>query len=52
MLVEDAAWHWADPPAAPPSLILGYGSATEDAIRRGIAILATALGALDSGAGR
>ena len=52
VLVEDAAWHWADPPTAPPSLILGYGSATEDAIRRGIAILATALGALDSGAER
>lgn len=37
--VEGAAWHWADPETAPPALVLGYGSQTEPAIRRGVATL-------------
>lgn len=37
--VEGAAWHWADPDSAPPALVLGYGSQTEPAIRRGVATL-------------
>jgi GntR family transcriptional regulator/MocR family aminotransferase len=43
VLVEDAAWHWAQPRDAPPSLVLGYGSLGEAAIRRGIATLAEAM---------
>jgi GntR family transcriptional regulator/MocR family aminotransferase len=39
VLVEGAAWHWADPGAAPPALVLGYGGIGEPAIRRGLAIL-------------
>jgi GntR family transcriptional regulator/MocR family aminotransferase len=42
-LVEDAAWHWARPGDAPPSIVLGYGSLTEPLIRRGITILAEAM---------
>ena len=41
VFVEGAAWHWADPPAAPPSLVLGYGSLTETEIHRGLAVLGT-----------
>jgi GntR family transcriptional regulator / MocR family aminotransferase len=40
--VEGAARHWADPAAAPPALVLGYGAAGEAAIEQGIAALATA----------
>jgi GntR family transcriptional regulator / MocR family aminotransferase len=40
VLVEDGAWHWARPRVAPPSIVLGYGSVREPAIRRGIATLA------------
>jgi GntR family transcriptional regulator/MocR family aminotransferase len=43
VLVEDGAWHWARPDEAPPSIVLGYGSVGESAIRRGIAILADAM---------
>jgi GntR family transcriptional regulator / MocR family aminotransferase len=43
VLVEDGAWHWAQPEKAPASIVLGYGSVGETAIRRGIAILAEAL---------
>jgi GntR family transcriptional regulator / MocR family aminotransferase len=39
VLVEGAAWHWADPAGAPPALVLGYGGITESAIRRGLATL-------------
>ena len=39
VLVEGGAWHWADEAAAPPSLVIGYGSMGEPAIRRGIALL-------------
>jgi GntR family transcriptional regulator/MocR family aminotransferase len=42
VLVEDGAWHWAQPDKAPPSIVLGYGSLSEATIRRGIAILADA----------
>jgi GntR family transcriptional regulator/MocR family aminotransferase len=42
VLVEDGAWHWAQPEKAPPSIVLGYGSLTEAVIRRGVAILADA----------
>jgi GntR family transcriptional regulator / MocR family aminotransferase len=42
VLVEDGAWHWAQPEEAPPSIVLGYGSVGEATIRRGIAILAEA----------
>jgi GntR family transcriptional regulator / MocR family aminotransferase len=42
VLVEDGAWHWAQPENAPPSIVLGYGSLSEAVIRRGIAILADA----------
>lgn len=45
VLVEDAARHWARPDRAPPSIVLGYGSASEAVIRRGVAILGHALGA-------
>jgi GntR family transcriptional regulator / MocR family aminotransferase len=40
LLLEDAAWHWADPREAPPSIVLGYGALSVPAIRRGIAALA------------
>jgi GntR family transcriptional regulator/MocR family aminotransferase len=43
VLIEDAAWHWARPGDAPPSLVLGYGSLTEASIRRGIELVALAI---------
>jgi GntR family transcriptional regulator/MocR family aminotransferase len=45
VLVEDGAWHWARPEDAPPSIVLGYGSVGEPAIRRGVAILGDAVSA-------
>jgi GntR family transcriptional regulator/MocR family aminotransferase len=45
VLVEDGAWHWWQPDQAPPSIVLGYGSVGEPAIRRGIAILADVMSA-------
>jgi GntR family transcriptional regulator/MocR family aminotransferase len=42
VLVEGAAWHWADPGAAPPALVLGYGALAEPAIERGVAALGDA----------
>jgi GntR family transcriptional regulator / MocR family aminotransferase len=44
VLVEDGAWHWAEPDRAPPSVVIGYGGAAEPAIRRAIATLADAIG--------
>jgi GntR family transcriptional regulator / MocR family aminotransferase len=46
VLVEDGAWHWADRRQAPPSLVLGYGSLPEPAIRRAVAILAETMNEL------
>jgi DNA-binding transcriptional MocR family regulator len=43
VLVEPTAWHWAEPEQAPPSLVLGYGTASAPAIRRGIALLRATL---------
>ena len=43
VLVEDGAWHWAQPENAPPSFVLGYGSLSEATVRRGVAILADAM---------
>lgn len=39
VLIGGARWNWADPSSAPPALVLGYGSATESDIARGIAVL-------------
>jgi GntR family transcriptional regulator / MocR family aminotransferase len=53
VFIEDGAWHWAEPNAAPPSIVLGYGSTSPSAIRRGIAILGeAALELLPSGRSR
>jgi GntR family transcriptional regulator / MocR family aminotransferase len=46
VLIEDAAWHWAHPTQPPPSLVLGYGSVTEPAIHRALAIVAEAMDAI------
>jgi GntR family transcriptional regulator/MocR family aminotransferase len=43
VLVEGGAWHWADAALAPPSLVIGYGSMSEPAIRRGLSVLGLAL---------
>ena len=32
--LEDASQHWADPAAAPPALLIGYGTARESALVR------------------
>ena len=37
--LEDAARHWADPGAAPPALLLGYGVAREGALTRAVEAL-------------
>ena len=44
--IEGSAWHWADPGAAPPALVLGYGTADEAAIEGGIAAIAAAYASL------
>jgi len=44
VLVGLGAWHYAVPEQAPPSLLLGYGSAAEPAISHGIEVIATAIG--------
>jgi GntR family transcriptional regulator/MocR family aminotransferase len=46
VLVEDGAWHWAEPHDAPPSIVLGYGALTEPMIGRGVRKLREALGAI------
>ncbi len=43
VLVELGSWHWAAPDQARPSLVLGYGGATEPLIRRGLAVIADVL---------
>jgi GntR family transcriptional regulator / MocR family aminotransferase len=40
--VGAGAWHWAGGPPG-PSLVIGYGSATEPAIGRGVEVIATAI---------
>ena len=40
--VEGAARHWADPRAAPPALVIGYGALHETTAARCVRILATA----------
>ena len=40
LMLEDAAWHWADPAQAPPSIVLGYGMLPEPAMRRSVGVLA------------
>jgi GntR family transcriptional regulator/MocR family aminotransferase len=39
VLLEDAAIHWADPAAAPPALVLGYGSLDEATVPSAIAAI-------------
>ena len=39
VLIEGAAWHWADARAAPPALVLGYGLQPEETTRHGLARL-------------
>jgi len=36
IMLEDAAWHWADPDTAPPDLLIGYGSVRESDLASGI----------------
>ena len=36
IMLENAAWHWADPETAPPALLIGYGSVREGDLARGI----------------
>jgi GntR family transcriptional regulator/MocR family aminotransferase len=38
--MENAARHWADPGAAPPALLIGYGTVRESLLGRGIEALA------------
>lgn len=42
VLVEGAAWHWAAPETAQPGLVIGYGSSSVEAIRRGLRVLGAA----------
>jgi GntR family transcriptional regulator/MocR family aminotransferase len=35
IMLEKAAWHWADPDTAPPAVLIGYGSVREDDLARG-----------------
>ena len=42
VLVELGTWHWAAE-RPPPSLVLGYGGASEPQIRRGLRVIAEAL---------
>jgi GntR family transcriptional regulator / MocR family aminotransferase len=43
IMLEPAAWHWADPGTAPPALLIGYGSVREGDLSRGIASLRTSV---------
>jgi GntR family transcriptional regulator / MocR family aminotransferase len=44
IMLEKAAWHWADPDTAPPALLIGYGSVREDDLARGIESLRDQMG--------
>lgn len=48
VIVEGAAWHWANPQSAPPALVLGYGAMTEPAIRRGLELVGSIFDSLRS----
>jgi GntR family transcriptional regulator/MocR family aminotransferase len=50
--VEGSARHWADPDAAPPAFVVGYGAAGEAAIERGIATVGEAYATVRSSPGR
>ncbi|MUL64671.1 hypothetical protein BOO86_09380 [Mycobacterium sp. CBMA 234] len=39
VLVGGARWNWADPAAAPPALVIGYGSVAESDIGHAVAVL-------------
>jgi GntR family transcriptional regulator/MocR family aminotransferase len=39
VLVGGARWNWADPAAAPPALVIGYGSVAESDIGQAVAVL-------------
>jgi GntR family transcriptional regulator/MocR family aminotransferase len=39
--LEDASWHWADRAAAPPALLVGYGTSRPGALVRGIEALSS-----------
>jgi GntR family transcriptional regulator/MocR family aminotransferase len=41
--LEEAAQHWADPSAAPPAVLIGYGTLRESTLEHGIEALATDL---------
>ena len=36
IMLEKAAWHWANPDTAPPALLIGYGSLRDGDFARGI----------------
>ena len=46
VLVEGASWHWSAPAAAPPALVVGYGSIAESTIRDGLGTLGAIYSAL------
>jgi GntR family transcriptional regulator/MocR family aminotransferase len=46
VLVEGASWHWSAAAAAPPALVIGYGSVAESTIRNGLATLGAIYSAL------
>ncbi|MDR3665142.1 MAG: PLP-dependent aminotransferase family protein [Mycobacterium sp.] len=39
VLVGGGRWNWAEPSAAPPALVIGYGSVAESDIGRAVAVL-------------
>ena len=41
--LEETAQHWADPAAAPPAVLIGYGTLRESTLARGIEALAADL---------
>jgi len=41
--LEEAAQHWADPSAAPPAVLIGYGTLRESTLEHGIEALAADL---------
>ena len=50
--LDEAAHHWADPHAAPPALLIGYGTLRESALARGIEALGADLRKATCPAGR